>query len=128
MSFLQKICIHMSVIGVYIFFTPSTFAAGDWKQYTRNWGTQLSGVDVLIKTLTYMIPTLVFIFFVWGCAKYIKSGGKDGAQGLKMIGWSLSGFFMMVSVWGIVAFFGDVIGIKPTDGASYQSIQLPTYE
>lgn len=60
----------------------------------------------LINTVAVpVVFALAFIVFIWGVFQYFILGGgneeaKEKAKGLML--WGLIGFFVMVSVWGLV--------------------------
>lgn len=72
--------------------------------------TGLYGVgDLIIRLINnVLVPVLfavAFIVFLYGIAKtYIFSHGEpdEVATGHKILLWSLIGFFVMLSVWGLV--------------------------
>ncbi len=51
-----------------------------------------------------IVFALSFLVFIWGVYKYFIKGAasKDKAEGLNLMLYSLIGFFVMVSVWGLV--------------------------
>lgn len=69
-------------------------------------GTLANGVIQFINAvLVPLIFALAFIVFIWGVFQYFIAGGHDEekrekGRGLMMYG--LIGFFVMVSVWGLV--------------------------
>lgn len=80
----------------------------------------LYGIGTLIIFLinTVFVPVLfaiAFLVFLYGIAKtYIFSHGEPGEveQGHKIILWGLIGFFVMVSVWGLVNVVADTFGLN----------------
>lgn len=80
----------------------------------------LCGIASLIIYLinTVLVPLLfavAFIVFLYGIAKtYIFSHGEPGEveQGHKIILWGLVGFFVMVSVWGMVNVIATTFGLN----------------
>lgn len=69
-------------------------------------GTLIRSVIAFINTfLVPLIFALAFIVFIWGVFQYFIAGGHDeekreGGKSLMLYG--LVGFFVMVSVWGLV--------------------------
>lgn len=72
-----------------------------------------------------LLFAVAFIVFLYGVAmKYILSNGDETKveEGHKLILWGLIGFFVMVSVWGMVNILVDTFGLNtPTNRA------LPTF-
>lgn len=67
-----------------------------------------------------LVPVLfavAFIVFIFGVAKtYILSGGEpaERAKGHKLILWGFIGFFVMLSIWGIVNLLTNTIALPAT--------------
>lgn len=64
--------------------------------------TILSIIDTVIVPLIFAIALLTF---VWGVYEYFIAGGADEEkrkQGRNFIMYGLIGFFVMISVWGLV--------------------------
>lgn len=55
-----------------------------------------------------------------------KEDAEDHAKWLKFIGMSLVGLFVMVSIWGLVAFMGSVFGISQGGGISTPALPVRT--
>ena len=52
-----------------------------------------------------LIFAVAFVAFIWGLFLYFIAGGADEekrAQGKQLAIWGVVGFFVMVSVWGLV--------------------------
>lgn len=52
-----------------------------------------------------IVFALAFIVFIWGIFQYFIQGGHDEEKreaGRSLMLWGLIGFFIMVSVWGLV--------------------------
>lgn len=64
--------------------------------------------DILLFIDYYLVPlvfALALIAFLWGIFQYFIAGGADEEKrdkGKQLAVWGLIGFFVMVSVWGIV--------------------------
>jgi NADH:ubiquinone oxidoreductase subunit 2 (subunit N) len=63
-------------------------------------------IITLINTVAVPIVfALAFIVFIWGIFQYFIQGGHDEEKresGKQLMLWGLIGFFVMVSVWGLV--------------------------
>jgi hypothetical protein len=71
-----------------------------------------------------LIFAIAFLVFIYGVAKaYIFSNGEPAkvSEGHKLIMWGLIGFFVMISVWGIVNVIANSAGLT-----GYVSQPLPT--
>lgn len=66
------------------------------------------GDFVITMINTVIVPVifaLAFLVFVWGAFQFFVAGGADEEKrdkGKQMMLWGLIGFFVMISVWGLV--------------------------
>src|SRR3989344_3922984 len=75
------------------------------------------------KILGYLAPvvplilTLTMVVFIWGLAQFILASGdeKKVASGKQLMIWGIIGFFVAVSVWGIVAMLTNTFFPNATD-------------
>lgn len=66
-----------------------------------------------------LLGAVAFLVFVYGVAKFIRSAGseKDLKDSKNLLIWGIVGLFVLVTIWGIIAFlsgefgFGSGIGI-----------------
>jgi len=69
----------------------------------QNLGTGIIGI--INNVLVPLIFALAFIVFIWGVFQYFIAGGHDEEKresGKQLMLWGIIGFFVMVSVWGLV--------------------------
>lgn len=74
--------------------------------------TNIGNFEDVKNTLLYLINSifvpvifaLAFVVFIWGVFKYFILGasGDDKKEALNLILYGLVGFFLMLSVWGLV--------------------------
>jgi hypothetical protein len=85
-------------------------------------GTISGVISMFIGFGLQLIPLLgaiALLVFILGVAKFIRSSGneKEIKDSKNLLIWGLIGIFVLMSVWGIVAFlrsefgFGDALGI-----------------
>lgn len=93
----------------------------------------LSPIIQLINAAAYVvgliIPILIgiaLIVFFWGLIKYIKSADKK-SNGKKIMQAGIVSLFIMVSVWGIIAFAQSALGIRGNSSAPQNAPYIPTY-
>jgi hypothetical protein len=93
-------------------------------------GTGLLGLMKIASCFTSMLVPLLIslavLAFFWFIVKFIWKGAEDPNEQKKAkagMGWSLVALFAMVSVWGIIAFAGGILGID--QGGSIQGFKLP---
>ena len=86
-----------------------SFAIGSVGKGAETFGT-------LVSLGTTIAVSLAFFFFFWNLYKFIKAGNpedKEEAQG-KMI-WSVVALILITSLWGIIGFVRNVLGIGVGD-------------
>ncbi len=64
------------------------------------------GVLVGVAVLVFFIGLVKFIFKLGGDAKAVE-------EGRNMMIWGILGLFIMIAIWGIIAFFQKSFGITP---------------
>lgn len=77
-------------------------------------GTSLffeSSSNLIKLILVPLAFTLALLFFFWGIAKYIWSEGQGKEDGRKIMIWGVVALFVMSSVWGIIYFISNELGI-----------------
>jgi hypothetical protein len=96
----------------------------------RGTGTGLLGLmstaSCVISMLVPILISLAVLAFFWFIVKFIWKGAEDPAEQKKAkagMGWSLVALFAMVSIWGIIAFAGGILGIQ--QGGTMQGFKLP---
>ncbi|HYE23297.1 MAG TPA: pilin [Candidatus Paceibacterota bacterium] len=62
-------------------------------------------IDLINNVAVPLVFAIAFIVFIWGIFQYFIQGGHDEEakdKGKSLMLWGLIGFFIMVSVWGLV--------------------------
>ena len=80
--------------------------------------------DYLNKILLLLMGFAV-LMFVWNVIKYfIRSGESDRKEGAQYVMWSVVGFFVILTFWGIVNILIGTfdIGYKPSSWQEYFDI------
>lgn len=87
--------------------------------------TLLTSIGRLVNIALPIVVGIALLGFFWGLAQFIFAAGNDDKkeEGKKHMIWGIIGLFVMVAVWGLVAFVGNALGIQT--GNSNQP-QLPT--
>jgi hypothetical protein len=85
-----------------------------------------SFIKIILDLIEVTIPVvagLTLLSFFWGLAKFVaRVGGDEKAvtEGKNLMIWGIIGLFVMVSIWGILAFlagefgFGYALPLLPT--------------
>lgn len=74
------------------------------------------GIDY-VGTAIPIVMSLAVLAFFWGLAKFILNAGSEEArdEGKNVMKWGIVALFVLVSVWGIVAFISnDILGFTPS--------------
>jgi len=76
----------------------------------------IKAVGKLISQLTVIAGGVALLVFLWGLAKFIfKSGDeKSHEEGMNLMKWGIVALFVMVSVWGIIGFMQNALGLPQT--------------
>jgi fumarate reductase subunit D len=82
--------------------------------------TQFQGYALQAINFLLVLATLVFL---WGILKYITAGGDAAkvAEARSYIIWGIVGLAVMASVWAIISYLKDTLGIEGGDNT------IPTY-
>jgi hypothetical protein len=62
-------------------------------------------IDLINKVFVPVLFAVAFLYFIWGVYKYFILGAEkdaDRASGRQFILWSIIGFAVILSVWGLV--------------------------
>jgi hypothetical protein len=84
-------------------------AGADSLMRTQNLFVQVR--DMIRGILIPLVFSLALLLFFYGVAKYIWSEGQGKEDGKKFMIWGVVALFVMASVWGIVAFINDELGL-----------------
>ncbi|MEX2369193.1 MAG: hypothetical protein WD552_02245 [Candidatus Paceibacterota bacterium] len=71
-------------------------------------------VTDFIMTLVPILTSLALLLFFWGLVEYVTKAGS-GAEveaSKQRMTWGVVGVFVIVAIWGIVAFVGNSIGFS----------------
>lgn len=76
--------------------------------------------NIITNVAVPVIFALAFIVFIWGVFQYFIAGGHDEEKrkkGRELMMYGIIGFFVMVSVWGLVNILVNSVRLdeEPTD-------------
>ncbi len=93
-------------------------------QPLTNVETFFTSIGRIVGVLLPIVVAIALLAFFWGLAKFVFSAGNEDAkeEGKRIMIWGLIALFVMVSVWGLVTFIGDALGINQGDPLN----QVPT--
>ena len=105
----------------------SCFYYGSLENTLARAGTGLSVAGTLVNTLITIVVSLAFFYFFWNLVKYIRDEeGKEEAK--TKMGYSLGAIFVIVTLWGLVSFLRNVLGVGRDDAAPTVSIPGVTFD
>ena len=110
----------VAAVGAVLALTPAfAFAQG---------GSNLLALLNLIQTIvSRAIPILVavaLLYFIWGLIQFIMSaGGEKHDEGKTKMWWGIIALFVIVSIWGIVSYIGNVFGISQGGSATPPTVE-----
>ena len=78
----------------------------------------------VIDVATPLVFSLALLFFFWGLATFILKSGEDKEIGKQRMIWGLVALFVMFSVWGILRFAQESLGLDGSD----QQLNIPSLE
>ena len=102
--------------NIYKYVAPAVLAAGPMVAFAQTSGLfgLLERVQRFMNALVPVFITLGLLYFLWGVIQYIQSPDDREKARDTMIG-GILGLFVMVSVWGLVNFFAETVGVNPND-------------
>jgi hypothetical protein len=88
-------------------------------------GNLLGQFDQVIRFSLTLIAGIALLVFFWGLVKFIFAAGSEEAkdQGKRIMIWGVVALFVMISVWGLVAF----LQVAFLGGTSFPTPQIPTF-
>lgn len=68
-------------------------------------------IDIGLRIIP-LLGAIAFLIFVWGVVRFIRSAGneKETKDSKNMLIWGVIGLFVLVSIWGIIAFLSGEFG------------------
>ncbi|PCI29650.1 hypothetical protein COB55_01765 [Candidatus Wolfebacteria bacterium] len=85
----------------------------------------VAGIDSIFDLLVPIAFTAAVVFFFWGLALYISAQGSEDKQdrGKGIMTWGIVAIFIMSSIWGIVNFIGNALGLSEVPAANVPQIR-----
>ena len=96
---------------------------------TQNLFALVTSIKDILDLLIPIAVTLALLFFIWGLAQFILASGDEEkrSEGKRKMGWGIVALFVIVSIWGIVTWMQNVLGIQniPDVGAPGVRKEIP---
>jgi hypothetical protein len=98
----------ISTIALTLFAVPFLALAA----FPSNLGGVIEMFTDIGMSLIPFLGAVAFLVFVWGVARFIKSAGseKEIKDSKNMLIWGVIGLFVLVTIWGIIAFLSSEFG------------------
>ncbi len=84
-------------------------------------------IDASFRIITQVLTPLAFalclLYFFWGLVKYIRVGAQSeeaAKEGRQVMVWGTVGLFVVFSVWGIITFIQNELGVPPIQNVDRQ--------
>ena len=98
------------------FFVLTLFLSHNVVYAAESLVTLAAKFEGIFSVIIQLLSVLVFFFFVYNSILFIKGSGEskdDAKQELKTkLIWSVVILFVLFALWGLLAVFGDVLGIE----------------
>ncbi len=78
----------------------------------------VTDIGTIVNNIIPILFAVALLSFFWGLVKYIWSGEGGAEEAKSTMLWSIIALFVMASVWGLVNFLGDAVGVKKESAPS----------
>lgn len=108
------------------------FGIGNTSGMSGNSGQLLGLIQMASKIIGMLVPVMIalaVVAFFWFLVGFIWKGAEDPTKhkdAMKGMAFSVVAIFVMVSIWGIVAFIGNTVGIS--QGGGIPEFKLPGFK
>ena len=77
-------------------------------------GDLIDDIGDIVGAATPIVVGIALLAFFWGLARYIFAAGNEDArdQGRRIMIGGIIALFVMVSIWGLVRFIGEALGVS----------------
>ncbi len=108
---MNRTIIKASIAGALALLPLAALAQGGGS--LSNLSKLVDSVGNIIRTLIPLLVAVALLVFFWGLIKYIRAANDpaEAGTGKSIMIAGVIALFVMVSVWGIVGFIGDAVGI-----------------
>lgn len=81
----------------------------------------------LIEDLIPIVIAIALLVFFWGLAKFIIKAGDETEvkSGRRLMMWGTVALFVIITIWGLIEFIGQELGVTPTQLQNIPSIPRP---
>lgn len=106
-----------------LFILPALVSA----QQLSNVKTLIESIKGIVGAIIPIVFALILVYFFWGLGVFVLGAGDEdkSKKGKSIMLWGIIALFVAASVWGIVRFIGDSIGV--TNNASYGAPSINSF-
>ncbi len=112
------------IIGSALFLSPALAFAAELTKIK----SLIRAIGDIIGLVTPIIFALILVYFFWGLLKFVMNATDSDArkEGRQMMVWGIVALFVASSVWGLVRFIGDSLGVGVGGSSDNGSITVPS--
>lgn len=98
------------VLSAFSILAPALAAA----QQLNNVNSLVTSIGTIIKNILPIVFALILVYFFWGLGVFVlhSSDSDKRKEGQGIMLWGIIALFVAASVWGIVRFIGDAVGVN----------------
>lgn len=72
----------------------------------------ITQINDYLADVLFLLVAIAVVVFVWQVIRYYIMPNEDRKDAGKYVMWSIIGFFVILSLWGIVAILGNSFGLQ----------------
>jgi hypothetical protein len=101
-------------IYVTMSFVPLLASAQTAASTVSGLGTVITSIRTVLNMLIPVLIALAVVYFFWGLVTYIRASGDEKARaaGKSQMLWGIIAIAVMVSIFGLVAWLQNTLGIQ----------------
>lgn len=109
---------------------PTNSGSGSFNNFDPSTGGKglitwlISGINALVP-LVFAVAFIVFLFGVFQTFIAGAANEEKRAEGVKLVTYGIVGFFLMLSVWGLVSLLTNTFGTDKTAAPKYPTLPQP---
>lgn len=118
---LHRLGVKAAIVGTSIF---PLLASAQSRQPTGGLQVFITRVQAIFNQLIPLLLVMALFWFLYGIVLFIMSDIDDREKGRTIMIHGIIALFVMTTVWGLVGFVGDTVGIR-SEGVPDVTRQIP---
>lgn len=116
------------IYGVLAFVPALAFAQNNASFDLTNIGTLVVAIGNIIASIIPIMFALAIVYFFWGLVTYIRAAGdpKAADSGKSIMIYGVIAITVMVSIYGLVNWLQDSVGINSSATVNLPTVTIPT--